>query len=41
MIDLVKKGKLKFSKKFIFRLALTLKPYNIEHWNSLWMNIST
>ena len=30
MIDLVTRGKLKFSKKFIFRLALTLKPYNIE-----------
>ena len=24
------RGKLKFYKKFIFRLALTLKPYNIE-----------
>ena len=41
MIDLVTKGKLKFSKKSIFRLALTLKPYDIECWNSLWMNVST
>ena len=30
VIDLVTKGKLKFSQKFILRLALTLKPYNIE-----------
>ena len=41
MIDLVTRGKLKFSKKFIFHLALTLKPYNIERWNSLWINVST
>ena len=41
MMDLVTSGKLKFSQKFIFRLALTLKPYHIERWNSLWMNVST
>ena len=30
MVDLVTTGKLKISEKSIFRLVLTLKPYNVE-----------
>ena len=41
MIDLVTRGKLKFPPKLCFRLALTLKPHNIERWKSLWINVST
>ena len=41
MIDLVTRGRLKFSKKFIFCQAITLKPNNIERCNSLWINVST
>ena len=42
MTDLVRRGKL--YKTFIknkFHLALTLKPYNIECQNSLWINIKS
>ena len=39
--DLVTRGKVKIFLKIYFCLALTVKPYNIECWNSLCINVST